>query len=153
MVSPARAFEYAFISHPTQQSVFENVFLHPGKSRGFAGENHLLAVERVQDGIDALGRKHRARMLIQIDHRPLPKHPPDYRSALEYQAVFRGQAIQAGLQQGGQGGRDVQRIQARQIDAPLAFFGQNHVVIDEHLEQLFDEVRHAIRLGGDHRAQ
>ncbi len=141
VVDPPQPLQHALVSHLAQDGLFEDVLLGPGKGRGLPLEDHLLAPQSRQV-VQNLGFLHPlADRLADAHHGAVPEQPPHYRGLLQDGSLFRRQAVQAGLQDAGQGRRDAHGGQAGRLDAPALFSLDDHAVFDEHLDQFFDVKR------------
>ncbi len=161
MVQPPGTQQDRLVGHFAQQIMFEGELGRPGEGRAIAPDDQFAPGQRVELAVEigvvgvAVGRLH---IVGQRAHGIIPEDAPDDGRPLEHLALLARQAIEAGLEQPGQRGWNLDSLQTFRSHMPdlgwrLAGGGWrvlatrhslNHPLLNQHLHQLFDVERVAL---------
>ena len=145
MVHPAQLEQHRLVGHIPQQSMLKDVLFRTGKSRTLPAKDQLPVADSLQKGDDCLLVELGSLFGFQLGQRCIPEQPPNHRGSLQEHLFRRGQAVQAGLEHPGQGRRHPYLRKPFQLYLPVVLSEQNHAVLDQHVDQLFDVERVALR--------
>src|ERR1035438_225484 len=147
MIRPALLSQNILIDDLAHQLVLEEVFGRAAERRGLPAKDQFLASQSLQ-GILNLSWGETAPTFggrVQMLQRAVPEGAPHDRRPLEHRPFRSRQAVNARLQYSRQRGRDSRGGQARRFNAPFLRPGDNHFLIDQHLNGFFNEKGVAVR--------
>ena len=137
-------FQQPVIGHLVQQIVLKGVLARIVERRGVVAHDEALAQQHRQ-GFE--------RRRVDGRERPVPEHVPHHRRVLQSEPLVGLQRVKARLQHTGEGRRHVGHQQLVGQDSPALRFGEDHAVVEQHLDQFFHVKRVAFRATRQQRAQ
>ena len=140
----ARALEQRVVGHLMQDLVPERVLAHVVEARVLVRQSKFTPHQ---------GRQRLRCGRVEGGERVVPEHQADHAGLLQREPLGAGQAVQAGLQHAGQGGRHRRGHEARRMQRPVLCAGLDRALVDQHLDQLFHVERVAFRAADDQLAQ